>query len=479
MSEISNKINEINGKLDLALDRLDNMLAKPNAIETGDVIAYEEYGTVGKKLPSVGLDYFCVTAFEDGQQFSIDRENSSGYDLDLWYSYDCNNWNKITWAGKYGTKINLNNGQSCWIKGDNDKFSTNGNTFRCNIDRTLVKVNYSGNIMSLVDSSCKSLTIPSEYCFYNFFYFNTQSKFKGLKLPAMNLKAHCYEKLFAHSGVEEFPELPATTLAPYCYARMLSGSYYRVTQLPELPATTLAEGCYAEMFLMYEEKGGIMKAMKTLPAATPAKYCYRYMFRTWNNPNQSSAQFYPPEVMLENNNAESCMNHMFVNCKFASPLKVHLTSWSSASNASTDWLAGVNGETAIICPSELDTTTAKDNSHVPSGWTVYNGSNDSDNETTATTEVSNAETYLLMAGKEVSVISVSNDLTLSAYTPSATYVSYAEVVLDIASNATVTAGSNLTLVDTPEAGMRNICVCRWSGGACKLYVTIVEDLPQA
>ena len=160
-------------------------------------------------------------------------------------------------------------------------------------------------------------------------------------------------------------------------------------------------------------------------------------------------------------------------------MKVHLTSWSSSSNASTDWLAGVHGETTIICPSSLDTTTARDNSHVPSGWTVYNGSNDSDNETTATTEVSNAETYLLMPGKEVSVISVSNDLTLAAYTTSATDVSYTEVVLDIASNATVTAGSNLTLVDTPEAGMRNICIVRWSGGTAKIYVTIVEDLPQA
>ena len=49
----------------------------------------------------------------------------------------------------------------------------------------------------------------------------------------------------------------------------------------------------------------------------------------------------------------------------------------------------------------------------------------------------------------------------------------------LATGATVTAGTNLTFVDTPTAGKRNICVVRWSNGVAKLYVTIVEDLPQA
>ena len=56
---------------------------------------------------------------------------------------------------------------------------------------------------------------------------------------------------------------------------------------------------------------------------------------------------------------------------------------------------------------------------------------------------------------------------------------YMELTLDVATGATVTAGTNLTLVDTPTAGKRNICVVRWSNGVAKLYVTIVEDLPQA
>jgi hypothetical protein len=43
------------------------------------------------------------------------------------------------------------------------------------------------------------------------------------------------------------PELPATTLADYCYQQM----FYNCTSLttaPELPATTLADSCYQSMF---------------------------------------------------------------------------------------------------------------------------------------------------------------------------------------------------------------------------------------
>jgi len=58
-----------------------------------------------------------------------------------------------------------------------------------------------------------------------------------------------------------------------------------------------------------------------------------------------------------------------------------------------------------------------------------------------------------------------------------TEIAYAEVVLDVASNATVTAGTNMTFVDTPTVGKRNVCVVRWQDGACKLYVVITEDLP--
>ena len=43
------------------------------------------------------------------------------------------------------------------------------------------------------------------------------------------------------------PELPASTLADYCYRSMFYGCS-SLTQAPELPATTLADWCYYGMF---------------------------------------------------------------------------------------------------------------------------------------------------------------------------------------------------------------------------------------
>ena len=43
------------------------------------------------------------------------------------------------------------------------------------------------------------------------------------------------------------PELPATTLADYCYSEMFFDCT-ALTTAPELPAETLAFGCYMDMF---------------------------------------------------------------------------------------------------------------------------------------------------------------------------------------------------------------------------------------
>ena len=52
------------------------------------------------------------------------------------------------------------------------------------------------------------------------------------------------------------PELPATTLAPYCYSSMFQ-ECYNLTTAPQLPATTLAEYCYAWMFYWCDKLNSI------------------------------------------------------------------------------------------------------------------------------------------------------------------------------------------------------------------------------
>ena len=69
------------------------------------------------------------------------------------------------------------------------------------------------------------------------------------------------------------PELPATTLADYCYYGMFKGCK-SLTKAPQLPATTLAYVCYLGMF----DGCTSLTTAPVLPAKTLVKDCYLYMF---------------------------------------------------------------------------------------------------------------------------------------------------------------------------------------------------------
>ena len=177
---------------------------------------------------------------------------------------------------------------------------------------------------------------------------------------------------------------------------------------------------------------------------------------------------------------------MFYGCTSLKHLKVYFTNWDGYGvyirpwdgyKGYSLWLEDVSSTGVFECPSALD-CSVRDASHVPAGWTIVR--TDAPKSITSPTTASSAETYEVSRNTpDVPVVTVSSALTLNASTVDSGSVTYAEVVLDVATGATVTAGTNLTLVDTPTAGKRNICVVRWSNGVAKLYVTIVEELPQA
>ena len=99
------------------------------------------------------------------------------------------------------------------------------------------------------------------------------------------------------------PDLPATTLAEYCYAGMFSGCTSLVSA-PELPSTTLAENCCNNMF-----KGctSLVTVPQILPATTLAGYCYEGMFSGCTS--LVSAPELPATTLAEN-----CCNNMFNGC---------------------------------------------------------------------------------------------------------------------------------------------------------------------
>ena len=168
---------------------------------------------------------------------------------------------------------------------------------------------------------------------------------------------------------------------------------------------------------------------------------------------------------------------MFYGCNALKKVKVGFSDWKSNLNATTQWLTNASSTCVFECPSALD-CSVRDASHVPAGWTIVR--TDAPKSITSPTTASSEATYEASPSTpSVPVVTVASALTLNASTVDSGSVAYAEVVLDVATGATVTAGTNLTLVDAPTAGKRNICVVRWSNGVAKLYVTIIEDLPQA
>ena len=68
------------------------------------------------------------------------------------------------------------------------------------------------------------------------------------ELPATTLARYCYNSMFSGcTSLTQAPVLPVTTLATYCYSNMF-GNCTSLTSAPELPATNLARNCYYNMF---------------------------------------------------------------------------------------------------------------------------------------------------------------------------------------------------------------------------------------
>ena len=131
-----------------------------------------------------------LTALTAGSKVTLTKVGSPP-DVSLQYSTG-GAWATYT----IGTEITLASaGDYIKFRGDNNTFSTTLNDYyQFSMSGT---IGASGNVMSLVDSTCKSLTIPGDYCFRFLF-------------------AYC-------TSLTTAPALPATTLATQCYSCMFNG----------------------------------------------------------------------------------------------------------------------------------------------------------------------------------------------------------------------------------------------------------------
>ncbi len=136
-----------------------------------------------------------------------------------------------------------------------------------------VNVACTGDIRTLLDWRIYNIVETNNARFCSLF-LNCSVLTSAPELPATTLANYCYYAMFSGcTNLTAAPELPATTLAGSCYTNMFHACT-SLTSAPELPATTLENDCYADMF-----KGCTsLTAAPELPATKLASFCYYEMF---------------------------------------------------------------------------------------------------------------------------------------------------------------------------------------------------------
>ena len=245
-------------------------------------------------------NYLCFEAVESTDISFTITGNLTTIPIIYYSINDGSTWNQYT----FGNTVSLSIGDKCYWKGDNNSFSENNSNYI--VFSSTGKIKASGNIMSLVDSTCESLVIPNDYCFYRLFY-NCANLISLPELPAITLATSCYSNMFRGcTGLTSLPSdlLPATTLANNCYQTMFYGCT-GLTSLPSdlLPATTLANNCY---YMMFHSCSSLTEAPE-LPATILANYCYYYMF--YGCSSLIEAPELPATIL-----ADYCYYYMFRGC---------------------------------------------------------------------------------------------------------------------------------------------------------------------
>ena len=313
--------------------------------------------SVFSRLPDIGtpvnFTYSPYLTFASAGESSLSFNTSSAT---LQYSYDGVTWWNVSNYVIKMTKLQpqvllrgINAGGHVEMSGD--QISCHGSVMKLTDYRK--DVTTAQYCMSFKD--CKALTrapdLPAttlaEYCYAGMFSGCT-SLVSSPELPATTLAQRCYESMFSGcTSLVSAPELPATTLAQRCYESMFSGCTSLVSA-PELPATTLAENCCNNMF-----KGctSLVTVPQILPATTLAWYCYEGMFSGCTS--LVSAPDLPAMTLAKN-----CCNNMFKGCTSLVTVPQILPATTLAWSCYEEMFSGC---TSLVSAPDLPATTLAEN----------------------------------------------------------------------------------------------------------------------
>ena len=222
-----------------------NLIVGKNKVTIGDVTV-AEWGT--DKIEGGKAEYYPYVTFTAAEAQTFKMITAGDYAIDgLEYSLDGNNWTavekdkEVDFGGAKG---------SLRLRGKNLNGTASSSVYNyCTITFTNnnVKVACTGDIRTLLDWESYKTVETKDARFYNLFDDCTALT-SAPELPAETLADYCYDSMFyGCSSLQTAPKLPAKMLASYCYSHMFKGcSSLKVA--PALPATELAYNCYSAMF---------------------------------------------------------------------------------------------------------------------------------------------------------------------------------------------------------------------------------------
>jgi hypothetical protein len=183
--------------------------------------------------------------------------------ISLQYSTDGTTWSSYT----VGTTITLANiGDKVYFKGDNTTFSSSGtNHYTFAMIGTIEAY---GNVNSLYDSTCESVTIPNQDYFFAYLFDGCDSLVRAPVLPSTTLRSRCYNYMFRETSIEEAPDLPGN-LRNYCYQRMFYGCL-QLKRIKITRSTSSYSGTYMEICKNCTSLNYVYCAFTTWPATTNA-----------------------------------------------------------------------------------------------------------------------------------------------------------------------------------------------------------------
>ena len=257
------------------------------ALEAGKSYTYQL--TVGKD--KVSVSGITVKDWTTGDITGGKTE----YNPDFTFTADTKQTFKMITKGKYtisGLQYSVNNGE--WknvVENEEVTFGGTNGTLRLrgtNIYGTAsnwsnystitftdknVKVTCTGDIRTLLDWEYYK-TVDTQNARFCFLFYSCAALTSAPELPAKTLANYCYYHMFEGcTSLTSAPELKATTLEKSCYPSMFYGCT-SLTSAPKLKATTLAASCYSRMF----EGCTSLTSAPELKATTLAGNCYSRMF---------------------------------------------------------------------------------------------------------------------------------------------------------------------------------------------------------